>query len=523
MSSKEAAIWARVSGADQQSLPSQVAEVREWLESLGWTVPPERIITVDWTSRDILRCPQMQQLLGWVSDGKVGAVGSLHLDRFAARPGQVAQILDVFRQTNVELLLKQTPLEKSLMGELMGMVITIGKALQVDRAGAGAAKGLHDRPNLHRLPVSFRRPYGYVWEKSPLRLVPNENWDTANYLFREGLRGTPSRAISRELKKRGIRSPMGREEWGIQTIMYIFKNPLYGGRFHALRCECTEPVRRKGNTYGKSSERYLPSGDWVYLPEVEVVDPPLSWDEWQMLQQRLQQNRLLAQRNARRDYLLRGLAICDVHKRRFQGSPRNESWQYVCPVGKGCSRSLNGPSTEERAKWVVSTLLNDPDIVNRLRSDGEVESSIQKDMKSLEAKRQRSLNSLVELEHRHIDNRADEVHRIDPEVYARLKRQYSTQCQWASERIEELRQQLANMEHQAQAVASLQVMRDQLLDRLSEFSTTDWRKLFTDLGMTVHVEEDGNAICHFSLPYRQVVDKTADIVSSTPWGSTRHR
>jgi hypothetical protein len=165
---------------------------------------------------------------------------------------------------------------------------------------------------------------------------------------------------------------------------------------------------------------------------------------------------------------------------------------------------------------VVSTLLNDPDIVNRLRSDGEVESSIQKDMKSLEAKRQRALNSLVELEHRYIDNRADEVHRIDAEVYARLKRQYSTQCQWASERIEELRQQLANMEHQAKAVASLQVMRDQLLDRLSEFSTTDWRKLFTDLGMTVHVEEDGNAICHFSLPYRQVVDKTADIVSSTP-------
>lgn len=76
------------------------------------------------------------------------------------------------------------------------------------------------------------------------------------------------------------------------------------------------------------------------------------------------------------------------------------------------------------------------------------------------------------------------------------------------------------MEHQAQVVASLQVMRDQLLDRLSEFSTTDWRKLFTDLGMTVHVEEDGNAICHFSLPHRQVVEKTAGIVSSTPWSPT---
>jgi hypothetical protein len=298
--------------------------------------------------------------------------------------------------------------------------------------------------------------------------------------------------------------------------MYIFKNPLYGGRFHALRCECIEPVRRKGNSYGKSSERYLPSGDWVYLPEVEVLDPPLGWDEWQRLQQRLQQNRLLAQRNARRDYLLRGLTICDIHKRRFQGRPHNESWQYACPGGQGCRRLLNGPSTEEGAKSVVRMLLNDPDIVNRLKSDGEVESTLQKETKSVEAKRQRALNSLVELEHRYIDNRADEIHRIDVEVYARLKNQYSTQCKWAAERIEEIRQQLANMQHQAQAVASLQVMRDQLLGKLSEFSITDWRKLFTDLGMTVHAEEDGNAVCHFGLPYRRVVEKTADIVSSTP-------
>lgn len=516
MNSKEAAIWARISGADQQSLPSQVAEVREWLESLGWTVPPERILTVDWTSRDILRCPQMQQLLSWVSEGKVGAVGSLHLDRFAARPGQVAQILDVFRQTGVELLLKQTPLASGIMGELMGMVITIGKALQVDRAGAGASKGLHDRPTLHRVPVSFRKPYGYVWEQNQLRLVPGENWEVANFICREGSRGTPTRAIVRELKKQGIRSPMGREEWGFQTILYIFKNPVYGGRFHALRSESTEPVHRKGNTYGKSSGRFVPFKDWVYLPEVEVVDPPVSWDEWRTLQQRLQRNRLLAQRNARRDYMLRGLVICDIHKRRFQGEPRNDSWQYTCPVGQGCKRSLNGPSTEERAKWVVRTLMEDPDLVNRLKSDGEVESSIQKEMTSLEAKRQRALNSLVELEHRYIDSRVDELHRIDAEVYARLKRQYSTQCQWAAERIEDLGQQLANMEHQAQAVAGLQVMGEQLLGRLSEFSSADWRKLFTDVGMTVHAEEDANIVCHFNLPYQQAVQKTADIVSSTP-------
>lgn len=84
---KTAAIWARISGPEQQSLPSQVAEVKTWLESQEWAVPSERIIAVDWTSTDILRCPGMQRLLGWVGNREVGAVGSLHLNCFAARPG----------------------------------------------------------------------------------------------------------------------------------------------------------------------------------------------------------------------------------------------------------------------------------------------------------------------------------------------------------------------------------------------------------------------------------------------------
>ena len=88
-----AAIWARISGPEQQSLPSQVEEVRSWLESLGFTVPPDRILTVDWTSTDILRCPQMIMLLRWLANREVTAVGALHLDRFSARPGQIARFV----------------------------------------------------------------------------------------------------------------------------------------------------------------------------------------------------------------------------------------------------------------------------------------------------------------------------------------------------------------------------------------------------------------------------------------------
>lgn len=277
---KIAAVWARVSGPEQQSLPSQVAEVREWLESQGYAVPPERILMIDWTSTDILRCPPMRVLLGWVANHEVDAVGSLHLDRFAARPGQVAQILDTFRHSGVELRLKHTPLPSGLMGELMGLVITIGKALSVERANQGATKGLHDRPKLHRVPVTYRKPYGYNWSLSPLQLMPDENWDIVSLICRAGFDGTPSRAICRKLKESLIASPTGNPEWCIQTVCDILKNPLYGGRFHALRREAREPSQRMGETYGKSSSQRLPYERWEYLPEVEVISPPLTWEQW---------------------------------------------------------------------------------------------------------------------------------------------------------------------------------------------------------------------------------------------------
>lgn len=57
--SKIAAIWARVSteGQAETSLPSQIARVTEKLEAAGYTVPPDRVLSVSWSSLDLFRCP----------------------------------------------------------------------------------------------------------------------------------------------------------------------------------------------------------------------------------------------------------------------------------------------------------------------------------------------------------------------------------------------------------------------------------------------------------------------------------
>jgi len=152
-------------------------------------------------------------------------------------------------------------------------------------------------------------------------------------------------------------------------------------------------------------------------------------------------------------------------------------------------------------------LINDPEMfVHLVESGSKAEVAFKKELQSIEAKGQRALNSLVVLERRYNDSQVDETHRIDDEVYVRLKRQYQAECQWVAERSQEIRGQLANLED----------IRERLSGRLSQFNNADWRRLFTELGMTVHVHEDGAAVCHFDLPLRDVEDRLAGIVSSTP-------
>ena len=76
---KVAAIWCRVSTHDQRelSLESQEQAVSRALEAQGFAVPPDYVFKVDWSSLDLMSCPEFQQLRRWITDGTVKAIGTL--------------------------------------------------------------------------------------------------------------------------------------------------------------------------------------------------------------------------------------------------------------------------------------------------------------------------------------------------------------------------------------------------------------------------------------------------------------
>ena len=511
--SKIAAIWTRVSDPKQEepSLDRQVANVRAWLEEQGWQVPDDKVIKVVWTSKKILNCPQMQMLLKWVETGEVKAVGMTHLDRLSGRPGHMSQIFETFKEANCQLLAKETPLPTGLMGELVALVITLSKAMQVDKADNGAKDGLRDRVKRKRLPTSGHRLYGYRWAtESQLEPDPEhpERYEGLKVMFDLALRGATYHAIQKELQKRVILSPTGNPQWDRSSIASIVNNPVYAGRYYALRHEACEPKTRRTVQEGNTSSRSVSLEQATYLPEVHVIDPPITWEQYLRLQERRRKNKELALRNAKRNYLLRGFILCETHRgkrgepRKYYGEPQNKSFKYTCPVG-GCAHPhFNGPQLEKSVKQLTRSLLSLEShdfyerIANRENKKG-LQDSLEHELKSLEIKHNRNINAETELEHRNL------MGRENPEVYRRLKARYQAERIWIEERVQAINEEMAQLNREAEAIGSLQQIKDRFFYRLDELTEAEWRELFIALNLCIHVvrhTEPGDAKLRLSSP-----------------------
>ncbi len=511
---KVAAVWARVSTLSQTelSLDSQVTRVVAKLQSLGLRIPPEYVFKTDWTSLSLAPCPEFENLMQLVRQKKINAVGTLDRDRFQAIGVDRMIFMAECRRNGVEIIVCQgPPFLEGPEGDIVEVALAVAKEIQVRRAGQGAKDGLHDRVKLRHLSATGEhRLFGYRWE-NPRMLVPDDNWEFANLACQQALSGVSTRAIERQLKGKGI-------SVCYQTIYGWLRNPVYGGRYYGLRREAVEPTARKQAeggrpTYGRSSSRHLPFENWLYVPEIKIVNTPLTWEEWLVVQRRLERNKLLAKRNATHDYLLRGVIFCDYHGRRYRGVPSHKKWIYVCPITKDCLRpSLNGPKLEAEVKGYCHRLLTDTRVIESelakyLDNRDGLEGKLKDELTVLSRKRTRSLNEEAELEARNLRGL------IDEEVYDRLKARLRAERIWCDERERDIQAQLENLQRQTAALVSLKEIQCRVGHKLGMATTGEWREVFIALDLSVHVREDGDVEIEAALPLKA---EEESIVSSVP-------
>lgn len=461
---KQAAVWARVSTSSQTetSLPSQVSRCKEKAEKAGYAVT--QTFQVDWTSVDLYSCRAFQELCSLIRNREIQAVVVLDRDRLAAKGLQRLIFLSELKEAGVELLICQgPPVVDGPEGQIVELALAIGKERQVLRAKQGSKDGLHDRAARRLLPVTYHKLYGYQWDKPNNRLIPDDTWPNLKLIFdmlRSGASYTP---IIQELKRRGILSPSGMLEWNKTTLSAIVHNPAYAGRYFALKKIAVEPKKRRSDSYGFSSVRRLPLDQALYMPNIEVLKPPITWEERESILRQLADHQRLSRRNAKRDYLLRGMVFCETHRgkngkpRTYHGQPHHSGWRYVCPVG-GCRMPfLRGADIERMVMVATATILRcqRDELYQHFQTQNQEGSktAIDAELQRLDKQYNKNVDRAVLLEEKSL---AGEVL---PEVHHRLKEKLANERRWIQEEKARRFEMLAQLGKEQAAVETLEQLR----------------------------------------------------------------
>ena len=495
---KPAAVWARVSTLSQAetSLPSQVYRCKEKLEQAGYCVI--HIFQVDWSSIDLFSCPEFQELRSFIKNREIDALAVFDRDRLEAKGLQRLIFLSECKEAGVDLIICQgPPMIDGPEGQIVELALAIGKERAVLRARQGSKDGLYDRAVKWRKPVTYHKLYGYQWDRANNRLLPDDNWQSLKLIFDMLLDGKSYHPIIQELNKRGIPSPSGQPEWNKTALSNIAHNPAYAGKYYALKKTAVEPTKRKGNTHGNSSAKKVPLDEAHYLPEIEVIDPPITWEQQQRILYQLAQHQKLAQRNARRNYLLRGFIFCGTHMgkngepRRYHGQPNahhKHRWRYTCPVG-GCSHPhLEGFRLEQEVKEHVWQILdaNVENVIKLVDTGEQTRESVKSEISSIQIEYERKINALSQLEIKVLEGQ------ILHEVYNRTKLSLEKRIKWLANRQGELNNQLGQLSRVNDAYVRLTELSDRYAAAWEgdELSFEDWRELFSLLNLQICVHSN---------------------------------
>ncbi len=500
---KVAAAWCRVSTHDQRelSLDSQEVAVRNVLEGQGYHVPDHFVVKVDWSSMDLMSCPEFQQLRRWIADGTVQAVGTLDRDRLQARGLQRLIFLSECKDHGAPVITVQgPPMLEGGEGQLVELALALGKERSVLRAQQGARDGLRDRARLRGLPPNMAKIYGMRWEGN--QLVPDENYPVSCEIWTMGLAGRKIMSIADELTRRGIPTPSGKLGWSAFSVRHILKNRTYAGVVEALKTESVEPKVRRGSTYGKSGRRLRPEDERIRL-EGLVERPVVTEAEFVWMQQCLKKNQELAQKNTKlRSYLLKGMVSCAACGARYSGvtvKRRGKEYSYyICsarwkrtPHGERCqSHTLTVDALEETVFGMFVDFLHGPEgfgneMQRRRGISAESEASLIRELESLEG--QQRVEQDAEARAFRLATRGN----VSEEVFNQETGLIRTKQRWIAEQRERLERQLADIQRYSFDPQSIEMLRQRLAARLATATPDDRRFILEAVGTKVIVHADG--------------------------------
>jgi site-specific DNA recombinase len=380
----QVAIYTRVSTERQereQTIESQLAVLRAWVEAHGHTVRDEHIYQDQGYSGARLDRPGLDRLRDTVQDGDIRAVVVLSPDRLARKYVYQVLLLEEFKRAGCQTLFVHRPIGEDpsdqLLLQIQGAIAEYERALLGERFRRGKLQKARAGQYL-----SSRAPYGYRYvpkrESAPGHLVIDDaEADLVRMMYRWLIE---ERMTIRQILKRlsfGPHQPRcGRLPWSASTVHHILADPIYAGTAYSNRYRYVPPKRprrtRGPHTAEASCRQPRPREEWIPIGVPAILDEATA----QRAQEQLGRNALLSfRRNSHYNYLLRCLVSCGacglaMFGRTYGATKTQPPRQYYSCHGKDCivrardracsRRPVRAPELESAVWMHVRGLLEDP-------------------------------------------------------------------------------------------------------------------------------------------------------------------
>ena len=322
MKTTQTALYARVSSdqqANTQTIASQLATLRERMQTDGCTSQPElEFVDEGWSGATLMR-PAMERLRDAAAFGAIDRLYVHSPDRLARKYAYQVLLIDELQRTGVEIVflnhaLGQSP-EDDLLLQVQGMVAEYERAKIMERS----RRGKRHKAQNGQVSVLSSAPYGYRYVRvfagggaARMEIQPQEAQVVRRIFGWIGHERASIGEVCRRLENQQVLSPRGNQRWDRTTVLGILRNPTYKGMavFGKTRTvpghPALRPHRRQQLPVSHSVEPTDPS-QWIGIPVLAIIDPDL----FVAVQEQLQENRARARaRRCGATYLLQGLLVC---------------------------------------------------------------------------------------------------------------------------------------------------------------------------------------------------------------------
>ncbi len=373
----KSAIYARVSTEkqeEQKTVESQIKDLEDIIQLNDETLI-ESFIDNGY-SGTILARPALDRLR---DEARKQTFDKLYIhspDRLARKYAYQVLILDELKKFGIEVVFKnmksaETPEDEMLLG-LQGIVAEYEKVKIVERTRRGRLFRAKSNHVIGNIP-----PYGYICipkNQSKTGFAEykiNENEAKIvrlmyKWLIDEQL--TTYKIIDR-LQTQGIKARKGKM-WGRSSVHKVLKNETYCGITHYNKhVNIPSNKEQEKGKYSRKEHtllRYRPKEEWIPIQ----VSSIMSRETFEFAQQQLKQNALMANRNTKHTYLLKGLIKCGKEKGSMHGIPVHGKRYYRCHFKSHlnaiipCNSSIVKADQIESVVWTsMSDLLSDPNLI----------------------------------------------------------------------------------------------------------------------------------------------------------------